>query len=243
MAEQVEEREDLEVLLREEEVFDPPEDFAKQANANDPSIYDEGEKDFEAWWESWAEKLDWFEPWKTVLDWDPPFAKWFKEGKLNASHNCLDRHVEAGKGDKVAFHWVGEDGDTKDVTYADLLATTKRFANVLKKLGVGKGDVVGIYMPMLPETPAAMLACARIGAVHNVVFGGFSVQSVKERMEFSDAKALVTADATLRRGEPSPMKQQVDEVMGEVKSIETIFVVQHTKADCEMQDGRDVWFH
>src|SRR3954464_5136418 len=243
MAEQVEERDDLEVLLREEETFPPPDAFAEQANASDPSIYDEAEKDFEAWWESWAKKLDWFEPWQTVLDWDPPFAKWFKEGKINASHNCLDRHVEANKGDKVAFHWVGEDGDTKDVTYADLLATTKRFANVLKKLGVGKGDVVGIYMPMLPETPAAMLACARIGAVHNVVFGGFSVQSVKERMEFSDAKVLVTADATLRRGEPSPMKAKVDEVLGDLPKMENVVVVKRTDSDTPMTDGRDHWWH
>src|SRR4051794_37519445 len=243
MAEQVEEREDLEVLLREEDVFPPPEGFAKQANANDPAIYDEAEKDFEAWWESWAEKLDWFEPWQTVLDWDPPFAKWFKEGKINASHNCLDRHVEADKGDKVAFHWVGEDGDTKDVTYADLLATTKRFANVLKKLGVEKGDVVGIYMPMLPETPAAMLACARIGAVHNVVFGGFSVQSVKERMEVSNAKVLVTADATLRRGKPTPMKEQVDEVLGDLPDLEHVVVVKRADCDAPMTDGRDVWWH
>src|SRR3954452_503973 len=243
MAEQVEERQDLEVLLRDEETFSPPEEFAQQANANDPAIYDEAEKDFEAWWESWAEKLDWFEPWQTVLEWNPPWAKWFKEGKLNASHNCLDRHVEAGKGDKVAFHWVGEDGDTKDVTYADLLATTKRFANALKKLGVEKGDVVGIYMPMLPETPAAMLACARIGAVHNVVFGGFSVKSVKERMEFSDAKVLVTADATLRRGEPSPMKEKVDEVLGELPKMEHVVVVKRTDADTPMTDGRDHWWH
>src|SRR3954453_23524563 len=243
MAESTEDREDLEVLLRDEETFSPPEDFAKQANANDPAIYDEAEKDFEAWWESWAEKLDWFEPWKTVLDWNPPWAKWFTEGKLNASHNCLDRHVEAGRGDKVAFHWVGENGDTKDVTYADLLATTKRFANALKKLGVEKGDVVGIYMPMLPETPAAMLACARIGAVHNVVFGGFSVKSVKERMEFSDAKVLVTADATLRRGKPSPMKEKVDEVLGELPKMEHVVVVTRTDADTPMTDGRDHWWH
>ncbi|MFL5886054.1 MAG: acetate--CoA ligase [Thermoleophilaceae bacterium] len=244
MAEQVEEREDLEVLLRDEESFPPPEDFAKQANANDPAIYDEAEKDFEAWWESWAKKLDWFEPWETVLEWNPPWAKWFKEGKLNASHNCLDRHVEAGKGDKVAFHWVGEDGDTKDVTYAELLATTKRFANVLKKLGVEKGDVVGIYMPMLPETPAAMLACARIGAVHNVVFGGFSVQSVKERMEVSDAKVLVTADATLRRGEPSPMKEKVDDILGdELPRLKNVVVVKRTDADTPMTEGRDHWWH
>jgi acetyl-CoA synthetase len=244
MAEQVEEREDLEVLLRDEETFPPPEDFAKQANANDPSIYDEAEKDFEAWWASWAEKLDWFEKWDTVLEWNPPWAKWFKEGKLNASHNCLDRHVENGKGDKVAYHWVGEDGDTKDVTYAELLASTKRFANVLKKLGVEKGDVVGIYLPMLPETPAAMLGCARIGAVHNVVFGGFSVQAVKERMEVSEAKVLITADATLRRGEPSPMKEKVDGILGDdLPKLKNVVVVKRTDADTPMTEGRDHWWH
>src|SRR5947207_13742028 len=205
----VEEEGDLVVLLKTEDRFPPPEGFAEQANVSDPAVYDEAERDFEAWWEKWAKELDWFEPWQTVLEWHPPVAKWFKEGKLNASHNCLDRHVEAGRGDKVAYHWVGEDGDTTDLTYADLLDSTKRFANVLKSLGVEKGDVVGIYMPMLPETPAAMLACARIGAVHNVVFGGFSVQSVKERMEVSEAKALVTADATLRSGKPSPINAEV----------------------------------
>src|SRR3954470_2059900 len=157
MAEQVEERDDLEVLLREEETFPPPDDFAEQANASDPSIYDEAEKDFEGWWESWAKKLDWSEPWQTVLEWNPPWAKWFKEGKLNASHNCLDRHVQAGKGDKGAYHWIGEDDSRRDVSYAVLLEMTQRFANVLKDLGVQKGDVIGIYMPMIPETPAAML--------------------------------------------------------------------------------------
>src|SRR3954453_24125238 len=214
-----EQERDLEVLLKTEDRFPPPEEFAKQANANDPSMYDEAERDFEAWWEKWAKELDWFEDWQTVLEWNPPWAKWFKEGKLNASHNCLDRDVDAGKGDKFAFHWVGENEETKDVTYADLLDSTKRFANVLKSLGVDKGDVVGIFMPMVPETPAAMLACARIGAVHNVVFGGFSVQSVKERMEVSDAKVLVTADATLRRGEPTPMKEKVDEVLGDLPDL------------------------
>src|SRR5437016_12881857 len=208
---QVEQEKDLEVLLREEDRFPPPEDFVKQANVSDPAVYEEAERDFEAWWAGWAKELDWFEPFKTVLEWNPPWAKWFADGKLNVSHNCLDRHVAAGKGDKVAYHWVGEDGDMRDVTYADLLSMTKRFANGLKKLGIEKGDVVGIYMPMLPETPAAMLACARIGATHNVVFGGFSVNSVKERMEVSGAKALVTADSTLRRGEPTPMKEKVDE--------------------------------
>src|SRR5437764_8060127 len=232
MAEATEEREDLEVLLRDEETFPPPPEFAEHANFSDPSIYEEAEADFEAWWERWAKELDWFEPWQTVLEWNPPWAKWFKEGKINASHNCLDRHVEAGKGDKIAFHWVGEDGDRKDLTYADLLDSTKRFANVLKSLGVEKGDVVGIYMPMLPETPAAMLACARIGAVHNVVFGGFSVQSVKERMEVSDAKVLVTADATLRRGEPSPMKEKVDDILGaDLPQLQNVVVVKRTAAD------------
>src|SRR4051794_35097424 len=136
---ETEEREDLEVLLKSEDTFDPPDQFVEQSEWSDDSIYEEGEKDFEAWWERWAKELDWFEEWETVLDWNPPWAKWFKEGKLNASHNCLDRHVEAGNGDKVAYHWVGEDGDTKDVTYADLLAETKKFANAYKKLGVEKG--------------------------------------------------------------------------------------------------------
>src|SRR3954453_9071790 len=241
--ETIEQEKDLEVLLKTEERFPPPDDFAKQANASDPSIYDEAERDFEAWWEKWAKELDWFEDWQTVLEWNPPWAKWFKEGKLNVSHNCLDRHVAAGKGDKVAYHWIGEDDTRRDVSYAELLEMTQRFANVLKDLGVKKGDVVGIYMPMIPETPAAMLACARIGATHNVVFGGFSAGSVRERMEFSDAKALITVDGARRKGKTAPIKQQVDEVMDDLESIETIVVVQHTQADCEMRDGGDVWYH
>ncbi|HEX8647297.1 MAG TPA: acetate--CoA ligase [Thermoleophilaceae bacterium] len=236
-------REDLEVLLREEDRFAPPEEFTEQANFSDPSIYEEAEKDFEGWWERWAKELDWFEPWETVLEWNPPWAKWFKEGKLNASHNCLDRHVAAGKGDKVAYHWVGEDGLTLDLTYAQLLADTQRFANVLKGLGVGKGDVVGIYMPMIPQTPAAILACARIGAVHNVVFGGFSVESVRERMEVSDAKVLVTADETLRRGKPNPMKAKVDEIVDSLPALEHVVVVKRTGGECPMTEGRDVWWH
>src|SRR5438270_10083725 len=237
------EERDLEVLLKTEDRFPPPEEFAQQANANDPSIYDEAERDFEAWWEKWANELDWFEGWQTVLEWNPPWAKWFKEGKLNVSHNCLDRHVDAGKGDKVAYHWIGEDDQRRDVTYADLLETTKRFANVLKDLGVQKGDVVGIYMPMIPETPAAMLACARIGATHNVVFGGFSVEAVRERMEVSDAKVLVTADATLRRGEPTPMKEKVDEILGDLPKLEHVVVVKRADCNALMTEGRDVWWH
>jgi acetyl-CoA synthetase len=243
MADAVQVERDLEVLLKEEDRFEPPEDFVKQANFSDPAIYDEAEKDFEAWWERWAKELDWFEPWQTVLEWNPPWAKWFQEGKINASFNCLDRHVDAGKGDKIAYHWVGEDGATRDVSYAEMLDMTKRFANVLKSLGVEKGDVVGIYMPMLPETPAAMLACARIGATHNVVFGGFSVEAVRERMDVSEAKVLVTADATLRRGKPTPMKANVDEVLDQLPKLEHVVVVNRTDSDTPMQEGRDVWWH
>ena len=238
------EEKDLEVLLQDEESFPPPEEFAKAALVSDPSVYEEADADFEAWWAGWAEKLDWFEPWQTVLDWsDPPHAKWFEEGRLNVCHNCLDRHVDAGRGDKVAYHWIGEDGDERDVTYAELLDETKRFANVLKSLGVGKGDVVGIFMPMVPQTAAAMLACARIGATHNVVFGGFSVDSVKERMEFSDAKALVTADFTLRRGKPTPMKSELDRVLDDLPHLEHVIVFKRTDEETPMQEGRDVWWH
>jgi acetyl-CoA synthetase len=234
---------DLQVLLGDEERFPPPPEFVAQANFSDPSIYDEADADFEGWWERWARELDWFEPWETVLEWNPPWAKWFKEGRLNASHNCLDRHVDAGKGDKVAFHWVGEDGSTRDVTYAELLDMTMRFANVLKSLGIGKGDVVGIYMPMIPETPAAMLACARIGATHNVVFGGFAVEAVRERMEVSDAKLLVTSDSTLRRAEPIPMKERVDRVIDGMPTVEHVVVVRRTGVDTPMKEGRDIWWH
>src|SRR5919205_2908157 len=185
---------------------------------------------------------DWLdEPGEALDESNPPFYKWFADGKLNASANCLDRHVEAGRGDRVAFHWRGEEGEERDVTYEDLLRDVKRFANALKDHGVGPGDVVGIYLPMIPEVVVAMLACARIGAPHNVVFGGFSPEAVRERMEFSEAKALITVDGARRKGKTAPIKQQVDEVMGDVGSIETIFVVKHTDADCEMKDSRDVW--
>ncbi len=241
---------ELDVLLHTEQTFPPPEEFAAQANASDPEIYERADADPDTWWASWAEKLDWIEPWDEVLDWsDPPFAKWFPGGRLNVSANCLDRHVEAGRGDRVAFHWEAEnaddlgDGGRVAVTYADLLDRTQRFANVLRSLGVGKGDVVGIFMPMVPEAVAAMLACARIGAIHNVVFGGFSASSVKERMEVSDAKVLVTADATLRRGEPVPMKPKVDEVLGELPKMEHVVVVDRCGTNPPMTEGRDLFWH
>jgi acetyl-CoA synthetase len=233
----------LEEML-EIEKFDPPESFREHALLNDPSIYDEADADWKGWWVKQAKELHWFkEPTKDLNDSDPPFYKWFEDGTINASYNCTDRHVEAGKGDKVAFHWHGEEGETRDITYADLHRDVQRFANALKDLGIEKGDVVGIYLPMIPEVAVAMLACARIGALHNVVFGGFSADSVKERMVFSEAKALITADGARRKGKTAPIKQQVDKVMGDVKSLEHIVVVKSTDAECEMQGGRDVWYH
>jgi acetyl-CoA synthetase len=235
---------ELEDLL-EQERFEPPEDFVNDALVTDLSMHEEAAKDPAGWWlKQTKELLDWFEePTEALDDRNPPFFKWFSDGKINVSHNCLDRHVEAGNGDRVAFHWRGEEGEERDITYADLLRDVKKFANALKDNGIEKGDVVGIFLPMIPEVVVAMLACARIGAPHNVVFGGFSVESVKERMEVSEAKALVTVDGARRKGKTAAVKQAVDETMGDVKSIERIFVVQATKADCEMKEGRDVWFH
>src|SRR3954449_7823466 len=234
---------ELEELL-DQETFEPPEEFRENALLTDESIYEKANADPQAYWAEQAKSLHWFtEPEEVLDDSDPPFYKWFSDGKINASYNCLDRHVENGLGDRVAFHWRGEEGEERDITYGELHKDVQRFANALMDHGIEAGDVVGIFLPMIPEVVVAMLACARIGAPHNVVFGGFSAESVKERMEFSDAKALVTVDGARRKGKTAPIKQQVDEVMGGVKSIETIFVVQHTKADCEMQDRRDVWFH
>src|SRR3954447_5661767 len=232
----------LEELL-EVEKFDPPEDFVKQANITDASIYESADADYEGFWAEQARALDWAQEPDQVLDWsNPPFAKWFADGKLNVSYNCVDRHVEAGNGDRVAFHWRGEEGEERDITYADLHREIQKAANALKDRGIGAGDVVGIFLPMIPEVVVAMLACARIGAPHNVVFGGFSPQSVKERMEFSEAKALITVDGARRKGKTAPIKSAVDDVMGDVSSIETVFVVKATGVDAPMGE-RDVWFH
>jgi acetyl-CoA synthetase len=227
------------------EWFPPPEDFRKHALVRDESLYEEAERDLEGFWSRQAEKLlDWAETPTEILDEsNAPFYKWFADGKLNVSHNCLDRHIEAGNGDRVAYHWRGEEGEERDITYEDLHRDVQRFANALKDRGIGKGDVVGIYLPMIPEVVIAMLACARIGAPHNVVFGGFSPEAVRERMEFSEAKALITVDGARRKGKPAPIKSAVDEEIGDVSSIETIFVVRATGTDCEMKEGRDVWFH
>ncbi len=234
---------ELEALL-EVEKFEPPAEFRERALWNDPAIHEEAAADPEAWWLRQAtELLDWETPPSEGLnDSDPPFYRWFEDGRLNASANCLDRHVEAGNGDRVAYHWRGEEGEERDVTYADLHRDVQRFANALKDLGVGKGDVVGIYLPMIPEVVVAMLACARIGAPHNVVFGGFSAESVRERMEFSQAKALVTVDGARRKGKTAPIKPAVDEQMSDLGSLETIVVVRHTGIDCPMREGRDVFY-
>ena len=232
----------LEEMLDVEQ-FDPPEEFAKHALLTDPSAYDKAEKDWKGWWMKQAKELHWFkEPKEDVDESDPPFFKWFADGKINASYNCLDRHVEAGNGDRVAFHWRGEEGEEEDLTYADLHRDVQKFANALKDLGIEKGDIVGIFLPMIPEVIVAMLACARIGAPHNVVFGGFSAGSVRERMEFSEAKALITVDGARRKGKTANIKQAVDEEMGDLSTLEHIVVVKRTGADCEMKDGRDVWY-
>jgi acetyl-CoA synthetase len=234
----------LEELL-DQEYFEPPEEFTKNALLSDPSIYEEAEKDWKGWWLKQAtEILDWeTEPQESVDESDAPFYKWFADGKINVSYNCVDRHVEAGNGDRVAYYWRGEEGEEKEITYADLHRDVQKFANALKDLGIEKGDVVGIYLPMIPEVVVAMLACTRIGAIHNVVFGGFSAGSVRERMEVSQAKALVTADGARRKGKTAPVKETVDEEMGELDTLETIVVVKSVGNDCEMKDGRDHWYH
>ncbi len=228
----------LEELL-EVDTFPPPEEFARDALLNDPEIYERAAADPLAWWAEQARALDWIkEPTEVLDDSGAPFYRWFADGTLNVSANCLDRHVDAGRGDRVAFHWHGEEGEERTVTYADLLADVQRFANALKDQGVRKGDVVGIFLPMIPEVVVAMLACARIGAPHNVVFGGFSPESVKERMEVSEAKALITVDGARRKGKTAPIKQAVEDVG---IPVETTIVVRHTGIDCPMGEG-DVFY-
>ncbi|MFP5362064.1 MAG: acetate--CoA ligase [Thermoleophilia bacterium] len=228
----------LEELLAVQ-TFPPPEEFARDALLNDPEVYARAAADPLAWWEEKARELHWFSEWETTLDdSDPPFYKWFTGGTINASHNCLDRHVEAGLGDRIAFHWRGEEGEERDITYAELHRDVMRFANALRDQGIEQGDVVGIYLPMIPEVVVAMLACARIGAPHNVVFGGFSAESVRERMEVSEARALITVDGARRKGRTAPIKQAVDEVG---MPVQTTIVVRHTGIDCPMGDG-DVFY-
>jgi acetyl-CoA synthetase len=235
--------ETLEALLQEGRTFPPPKDFAKDARVTDAKTYDDAERDWQGFWAQQALALDWRKEWHTILDWDLPFAKWFVGGTLNVSENCLDRHVNAGHGDQVAFHWEGEPGDARQVTYKELLDETCRVANLLRELGVNKGDRVAIYMGMVPEAVAAMLACARIGAPHSVVFGGFTSQSLRDRINDAEAKVLITADGAWRRGTVVRLKEIADEAIAETPSIEHVLVLRRTETDSEMQDGRDVWWH
>jgi acetyl-CoA synthetase len=229
--------------LQKIEKFDPPPEFRNQAQIRDASIYDQAARDPEAFWAEQARALHWDQPFTTVLDdSNPPFYRWFGDGTLNASYNCLDRHVEAGRGDRIAYHWRGEEGEERNLSYADLLGAVQRLANGLKDLGIGKGDIVGIFMPMIPEVVVAMLACARIGAPHNVVFGGFSPESVRERMEVSEAKALITVDGARRKGKSAPVKREVDRVMDGLTSLQHVIVVRNAGTACDMQEGRDVFY-
>jgi len=236
----------LEALLNETRKFPPTEEFQEQANAGDPSIYEKAEKDPEGFWAAWATQLDWFEPFETVCEWKPPYTKWFVEGKLNASFNCLDRHVQTWRRNKAALIWEGEPGDERVFTYWDLYRETAKFANALKRLGVRKGDRVAIYLPMIPEAAIAMLACARIGAAHSVVFGGFSSDSLRDRIIDAEAKLLITSDGGFRRGRVVALKENADKALAECPSIEHVVVVKRgagLDAPCNMKDGRDVWYH
>src|SRR5215211_2974152 len=228
-------------LLHEERRFDPPADLAENANVT-ADAYEKASSDRLAFWAEQAHRLDWAEPWETVLEWDAPFAKWFVGGKLNVAYNCLDRHVEAGHGDQVAIHWEGEPGDTRTITYADLLREVSKTANALVELGVETGDRVMIYMPMIPEAAVAMLACARLGAPHSVVFGGFSADSLRNRIDDAAAKVMITSDGGYRRGAPSALKPAVDEAL-EGTGVEKVLVVRRTGQDVPWTDGRDVWWH
>ncbi len=223
--------ETIQTLLRENRVFPPSEEFKAQANANDPAIYERADADWQGWWSEWADKLDWYERWHTVVEWDQPYSKWFLGGKLNACHNCVDRHVAAGRGDKVAFIGEGEPGDVRTFTYSQVKDRVSQIANGLKSLGVVKGDRVCLYMPMGPELAMTMLACARIGAPHSVVFGGFSADSLVDRINDGTAKVVVTADGSWRRGKVVPLKKVVDEALEKgCPTIEKVLVYERIGA-------------
>ena len=239
---------DIDVLLTETRSFPPPEGFARDAHVRTDAIYLEAANDFEAYWAGAAGNLEWITPWKTVLDWTPPHAKWFLGGQLNVSSNCVDRHVRGANRNKAAIIWEGENGDRRTLTYWDLYREVQQFANVLRSLGINKGDRVGIYLPLIPEAAIAMLACTRIGAIHSVVFGGFSPESLRDRMNDAQARVLITSDGGYRRGQVIPLKRNVDKALEEAPSIEHVVVVQRTPGGfsdlaMEMTDGRDRWYH
>jgi acetyl-CoA synthetase len=234
---------EIENLLAEMRTFPPDPAFTAQANAT-AALYEEADADYVGFWARQArERISWSTPFDTTLEWELPFAKWFSGGELNVAYNCIDRHVEAGLGDKVAYHWIGEPGDTRTITYADLQRETSKAANALLELGVTKGDRVAIYMPMIPELPIAMLACARIGAPHTVVFGGFSAESLSGRINDCGAKVLITADGGWRRGKKVGLKHHADEAVADTPTIEHVIVVDRIGDGAHMVPRRDVWWH
>jgi acetyl-CoA synthetase len=228
----------------EDRAFPPSAEFAAAALVNDRSLWAEADADYESFWARQARSLlTWDDDFHTTLEWELPYAKWFLGGRLNVSANCLDRHVEAGRGDRVAYYWEGEPGDTRIITYADLHRDVCKFANVLKSLGLVAGDRVAIYMPMIPELPAAMLACTRIGVAHSVIFGGFSPDAISDRCNDAEAKAVITADGGYRRGAPSALKTNVDVALETAPSVEHVVVVNRCNLDVTMREGRDHWWH
>jgi acetyl-CoA synthetase len=233
----------IENLFSEGRTFPPPDDFKANALVTDRSLHEQAEQDLEGFWAEQAGRLRWTRPWDQVLEWDLPFAKWFVGGQLNVSDNCLDRHVDAGGGDKVAYHWEGEPGDTRTITYEQLRDDVARFANALRSIGVRKGDRVNIYMGMVPELPVAMLACARLGAAHSVVFGGFSADALRDRINDAEAKVLITQDEGWRAGKVVPLKQNADTAVADTPSIEKVVVLRRTGNDIPWDDQRDLWWH
>lgn len=235
----------IEEFYIENRTFPPSERFAEEALINSQELYTEASEDVEAFWARQArELLTWDKDFTKILEWDLPYAKWFADGELNVSYNCLDRHIKNGYGDKVAYHWEGEPGDTRSITYKELLDEVSKFANVLKEFGLKQNDTVAIYMPMILELPIAMLACARIGVVHSVIFGGFSPDAIIDRCEDAKAKLIITADAGYRRGEPSPLKVNVDSALDSgAESVENVVVVNRCDTDVSMKPDRDYWWH
>ena len=238
----------IEDYLSEERTFVPSAAFKVDALVTGTELYDQAASDYQSFWASQAAELQWTKPWETVCTWDLPFAQWFVGGQLNVSENCLDRHVAAGNGGRVAYHWEGEPGDTRTITYADLLTEVERFANVLKGLGIAKGDRVAVYLPMIPELPITLLACARIGAPHSVVFGGFSADSLADRINDAECKVLVTADGGWRRGKPGLLKPTADVALANTPTIDHVVVVDRIASSggavtTAMTDGRDHWYH
>ncbi len=240
---------DIDVLLQEDRKFPPSQAFTADAVAGNADIYDRAAADYEAFWAEQARALDWFTPWKSVLTWEPPRARWFEGGTLNVAYNCIDRHIATERRNKAAIVFEGEPGDRRTLTYWDLYVEVRKFANVLKQLGVERGDRVGIYLPLIPEAAIAMLACARIGAIHSVVFGGFSPESLRDRMNDAQAKVVITADGGYRRGQIVALKRNTDKALEEAPSVKHVVVVQRRpggpigEAYVEMQEGRDHWYH